>query len=163
MTFAEKKLESVMKQMKTIVLLAILCVMVPKTSAVAQEAEVRNAIVESLAAWRAADFQKLGTFYDARVRGYMLDGGMLLTGYNAAALEAAVSTGFAFSLEPRDIDIVIISPEVAASVAIVEGTITLPGGATQEGSWRYSETRVKEGGVWKVLQYHFSPLAQAEF
>ena len=152
-----------MKRLTITVLLASLCVAIPKTSAVAQEAEVRNAIVESLAAWRAADFQKLGTFYDARVRGYMLDGGMLLTGYNAAALEAAVSTGFAFALEPQDIDILIISPTVALAVAIVEGTITLPGGTTQEGSWRYSETRVKEGGIWKVIQYHFSPLAQAEF
>ena len=152
-----------MKRLKTIVLVAICFTTVPLTSAVAQEDEVRNAIVESLAAWRAADFQKLGTFYDARVRGYMLDGGMLLTGYNAAALDAAVSTGFAFALEPQDIDILIVSPAVAVAVAIVEGSITLPGGATQEGSWRYSETRVKEGGVWKVLQYHFSPLAQAEF
>ena len=152
-----------MKGLKTAVLMALCCAALPKTHLAAQEAEVRQAIVESLAAWRAADFQRLGTFYDARVRGYMLDGGMLLTGYNAEALQAAVDAGFSFSLEPQDIDILILNPTVAVAVAIVEGTITVPGGETQEGSWRYSETRVKDGSVWKVVQYHFSPLEQAEF
>jgi ketosteroid isomerase-like protein len=156
-------MERVMKGLKTAVLMALCCAALPKTHVVAQQAEVRQAIVESLAAWRAADFQRLGTFYDARVRGYMLDGGMLLTGYNAEALQAAVDAGFSFSLEPQDIDILILNPTVAVAVAIVEGTITVPGGETQEGSWRYSETRVKDGSVWKVVQYHFSPLEQAEF
>ena len=152
-----------MKRIVTIVLLVALCAVVSVQTAVAQEDEVRAAMVESLAAWSAADFQKLGNFYAAETRGYMLDGGMLITGYNAAALEMAVSAGFGFNVEPRDIDIMMVTETVAVTVAIVEGAITMPGGEVQEGSWRYSETRKLEGGVWKVVQYHFSPLSIAAF
>lgn len=152
-----------MKRFKTTILLAICSLTVPMTSVNAQEGEVRAAIVQSLAAWKAGDFQALGNFYAARTRGFMLDGGMLLSGYNPAALEAAVSAGFSFALEPHDIDIMIVGAGVAVAVAIVEGSISLPGGEVQQGSWRYSETRLKEGGVWKVVQYHFSPLTMAGF
>ena len=152
-----------MKRIMTIILLVFCCTAVSVQSAAAQEDEVRAAMIESLAAWSAADFQKLGGFYAAQTRGFMLDGGMLITGYNAAALEMAVSAGFGFNVEPRDIDIMMVTDGVVVTVAIVEGAITMPGGEVQEGSWRYSETRVKEGGVWKVVQYHFSPLTVAEF
>ena len=147
-----------MKRVKTTILLVICCVTVSIQTAAAQEEEVRAAMVESLAAWSAADFQALGNFYAAETRGFMLDGGMLITGFSAAALEAAVSAGFSFDIEPRDVDIMMVAEGVAVAVAVVEGSITLPGGAVQEGSWRYSETRVYEGGVWKIAQYHFSPL-----
>ncbi len=147
-----------MKRLKTTILLAICCLAVSFQSTNAQEDDVRAAMVASLAAWSAADFQTLGNYYIEQTRGYMLDGGMLLSGFSPAALEAAVSAGFSFQIEPRDIDILMISEAVAVAVAIVEGSISLPGGAVQEGSWRYSETRVLEGGNWKVAQYHFSPL-----
>ena len=150
-----------MKRVKTTIQMAICCVTVSIQPLVAQEAEVRAAMEESLAAWSAADFQTLGSFYATQTRGFMLDGGMLITGFSAAALEAAVSAGFGFNVAPHEIDIMMIGESAAVAVAIVEGAITMPGGAVQEGSWRYSETRVKEGRVWKVVQYHFSPLILA--
>jgi ketosteroid isomerase-like protein len=150
-----------MKRVKTTILMAICCIAVSIQSATAQEEAVRAAMEESLAAWSAADFQTLGSFYATQARGFMLDGGMLISGFSAEALEAAVSAGFGFNVEPRDVDIMMIGETAAVAVAIVEGAITMPGGAVQEGSWRYSETRVKEGGVWKVVQYHFSPLTLA--
>jgi hypothetical protein len=158
-----EELGSAMKRLKTMILLTICCATLSIQPVAAQQDAVRAAMVESLAAWSAADFQKLGSFYATQTRGFMLDGGMLITGYNAAALEMAVAAGFAFNVEPHDIDIMMVTNDVAVSVAIVEGAITLPGGALEEGSWRYSETRVLEGGAWKVVQYHFSPLSMATF
>jgi hypothetical protein len=51
---------------------------------------------------------------------------------------------------------------VAVAVAKIEGVITLPGGEIQEGPWQYSETRVLEGGTWKVVQYHFSSVPSGD-
>lgn len=130
-------------------------------TAFAQEAEVRAAMEGSLAAWRDGDFQKLATFYAANTRGFMLDGGYLITGFSVEALQAAAEMGVAFDVEPQDVDVMMFGDGVAVAAAILEGSVTLPGGAVQEGSWRYTETRVKEGGMWKVLQYHFSPLEVA--
>lgn len=142
------------------ILLMVCCMATPVQPLAAQEADVRAAMVESLAAWSAADFQRLGTFFSEQARGYMLGGSMLLTGFNPAALEAAVTAGISFDIEPRDIDIWMVAETVAVAVAIVEGVITLPGGAVQEGPWHYSETRRLEGGIWKVVQYHFSLLPE---
>ncbi len=142
----------------TTILLAICCVGISIQPTAAQEEDVRAAMVESLAAWSAADFQRLGTFFAEQARGYMPGGSILLTGFNPAALEAAVSAGMSFDIEPQDIDIRMVGETVAVAVANVEGVITLPGGVVQEGPWHYSETRVMEGGTWKVVQYHFSLL-----
>lgn len=145
-----------MRRRITTILLAYCCVGISIQPADAQEDDVRAAMVESLAAWSAADFQRLGTFFAEQARGYMPGGSMLLTGYNPGALQGAVAAGMSFDIQPKDIDIQMVGETVAVAVANVEGVITLPGGVVQEGPWHYSETRVLEGGAWKVVQYHFS-------
>lgn len=142
------------------ILLAIGCMGTSVQPAAAQEADVRAAMVESLAAWSDGDFQRLGTFFAEQTRGYMPGGSMVLTGFNPEALAAAVSAGMSFDIEPQDMDIRMLGESVAVAVATIEGVITLPGGVVQEGPWHYSETRVLEGGTWKVAQYHFSPLPE---
>ena len=144
----------------TIILLTICCMGASTQMGSAQEEEVRTAMVESLAAWSAGDFQRLGTFFAEETRGYMLGGSMLITGFNPEALQAAVSAGFSFQIEPNEIDILMVGEAVAVAVAMIEGTVTLPGGEVQDGPWQYSETRVLEEGRWRVVQYHFSPLAE---
>lgn len=150
-----------MKRKLMIISLMIGCLTVSMQSANAQEEEVRAAMEQTLAAWGAGDFETLGSYYDAHLRGFMLDGGFLITGFSVEALQAAKDAGFAFNVEPRDEDIRIVSDGVSIAVATLEGSITFPGGEPQEGSWRYSETRVKQDGTWKVVQYHFSPLTLA--
>lgn len=147
-----------MKRLITVGLMVICCSAILIQSTAAQEADVRAAMEESLAAWRNQDFETLGGFYAANTRGFMLDGGYLITGFSIEALQAAASMGVAFDVEPQEVDITMVGDGVAVAVALLEGSVTLPGGAVQEGSWRYSETRVLEGGTWKVVQYHFSPL-----
>jgi hypothetical protein len=142
----------------TIFLLTICCLGASIQPGAAQEEEVRAAMVASLEAWSAGDFQTLGTFFAEQTRGYMLGGSMLITGFNPQALEAAVSAGFSFDIEPQEIDIVLVRETVAVAVAMIEGSVTLPGGEVQNGPWQYSETRVLEEGQWKVIQYHFSPV-----
>lgn len=140
----------------TTILLAICCVGISIQPAAAQKEEVRAAMIESLAAWSAADFQKLGTFFAEEARGYMPGGSTLLIGFKPSALEAAVSAGMSFDIEPQEMDIQMVGETVAVAVASVVGVITLPGGVVQNGPWHYSETRVLEGGNWKIVQYHFS-------
>ncbi len=56
--------------------------------------------------------------------------------------------------------------QVYDSAAIVTayfvGTITFPEGVTIEGTWRYSETWIQHEGQWKIVHYHFSPLAPTQ-
>lgn len=123
----------------------------------AQEAEVRAAMTETLAAWAAGDFATFAGFYDAEARGFLLDGGMLVEGIDPAALRMGYEAGIRAEFTVRELDVRMVGG-VALSTAYLDGSITLPGGSAQSGSWRYTDARVEEGGVWKVLQYHFSDM-----
>lgn len=122
----------------------------------AQEAEVRQAIENTLDAWRAGDFATFAEFYHPDTRGFLFDGSVLLTGFNVALLTAASQAGFGADLTITEYDVKIYG-ETAVGVGYLTGTISLPTGDAIEGTWRYSETRVNDGG-WKIVQYHFSKL-----
>lgn len=124
----------------------------------AQTGDVRSAILASLAAWNNGDVKGFASYYAKDARGFNLDNGALITGVHQTMLQAAVTAGFRVHVEPRDIDIKIYG-NVAVTVAYLDGSITLPGGEPRPGTWRYSETRVKIDGIWKVVQYHISPMA----
>ncbi|MDH3292488.1 MAG: nuclear transport factor 2 family protein [Gemmatimonadota bacterium] len=121
----------------------------------AQDADVRAAMTETLAAWSAGDFDRLAEFYTADTRGFLFGGALLVRGFNPAALQAAYEAGFRATFTLRGPDIKVLG-DVAIAVAYLDGTLTLPGGEAEAGSWRYSETRVRDGGRWKIAQYHFS-------
>ena len=140
------------------ILAVVFCGIIVSLPAVqAQEEEVRAAMLATLAAWNAGDVAEFGALFGSETRGFNLDGGLLIRGFNAPALEAAISAGFGINVEPRDIDVKMYG-DAAVGVAYLDGSITLPGGMVREGTWRYSETRVKEGGTWKVVQYHISAM-----
>ena len=121
------------------------------------EQEVLAAIESQLAAWNAGDMTTFGTYYTPEVRGFNLDGGMLIVGFNSQLIEAAIQAGFKVEFTPRDIDITLLG-NTAVAVGYLDGSLSVPGSPPQEGTWRYSETRVKTDGVWRVVQYHFSTL-----
>jgi ketosteroid isomerase-like protein len=114
--------------------------------------------MRTLAAWSAGDFEGLASAYGAETRGFLFGGAALAKGFNPAALQAAYEAGFRATFEARGLDVKVMG-DAAIAVAYLDGTLTLPGGEVEAGSWRYSETRVKDGGDWKIVQYHFSKLA----
>lgn len=127
--------------------------------ATGQEAEVRTAVERTLAAWTAGDFETAAEHYDAEVRGYFLDGGALVSGFNAEALRAAFEAGVKADLSITQLD-VRVTGDVALTAGRLAGSITMPGGAPLEGAWRYTETRLRRASGWKVVQYHFSAVKQ---
>jgi uncharacterized protein (TIGR02246 family) len=119
------------------------------------DAAVRAAITETLAAWTAGDFERLARYYRPDARGFLFGGGPLAKGFNAAALQAAYETGFRATFQVRGLDVKVLG-DAAIAVAYLDGTLTMPGGEEESGSWRYSETRVRDGEHWQIAQYHFS-------
>ncbi|MDH3456274.1 MAG: nuclear transport factor 2 family protein [Gemmatimonadota bacterium] len=135
--------------------IVLVCLGVAPQTGTAQDADVRAAMTETLAAWSAGDFERLAEFYTTDTRGFLFGGALLARGFNPAALQAAYEAGFRASFTLRAPDIKVLG-DVAIAVAYLDGTLTLPGGEAETGSWRYSETRVRDGGRWKIAQYHFS-------
>ena len=135
-------------------LLLLLVAAVPNVRA--QEAEVSAAVTATLAAWAEGEYETFVGYYHADARGFFLDGGTLIQGFSAPALEAMAQAGFKADVEVRDLDVQMYG-SMAVSVAYIEGALTLPGGLVLEATWRYSETRVETDDGWKVVQFHMSP------
>ena len=136
----------------------MLAYLLTATGAAAQEAAVRGAIDETLSSWSSGDFATFATSYAADAQGFFLDGGPLIEGVDVEALQAGYDAGLRADFTLRDLQVRLVGG-VAVSSAYLDGSLTLPGGLVRSGTWRYSETRVQEGGKWKVIQFHFSDLA----
>lgn len=121
-------------------------------------AEVRMAVQATIEAWSQGDFEAFAAQYHDDVRGFFLDGTPLARGFDLATLRMAYDAGLTASVSARDMDVRVYG-QTAVVVAYLDGSINLPGGAgAVGGTWRYSETRVRVDGAWRVVQYHISNL-----
>lgn len=124
----------------------------------AQEAEIRDAILRTVAAWNSGAHEEFRSYFMPNVHGFYLDGAMLYEGLNPIEQDRAqFAAGFKPNVAARQITIHVYS-NAAVAAAYFSGTITLPGGQLLLGPWRYTETRIRDGGRWKIAQWHFSKL-----
>ena len=118
---------------------------------------MRAAVSETLAALVTNDFTTFANFFHDDARGFFVDGSAMMGGVSALAFRAAYLAGLRTHLVMRDVNVRVYG-NTAVSGALLGGSVTLPGGAVREGTWRYSDTRVLEEGTWKIVQYHISQL-----
>jgi ketosteroid isomerase-like protein len=123
----------------------------------AQEADIEVAVSETLAAVATNEFTALANFFHDDVRGFFVNGSAMIEGFSALAFRAAYLAGLRTNVVMRDLNVRVYG-NTAVSGALITGSVTLPGGAVREGTWRYSDTRVLEEGTWKIIQYHISQL-----
>ena len=125
---------------------------------VAQETEVREAILRTVAAWNSGAHEEFRAHFMPNAQGYYLDGAVLYEGLSPIEEDQALyAAGFKPNVAARQITIRIYGNSAVAA-AYFTGTITLPGGSQLQGPWRYTETRIRDGGRWKIAQWHFSKL-----
>ena len=126
----------------------------------AQEANVESVVRSTLLALSEGRYDDFIAHFDPAARGFFLDGGPLLaTGFSVDQLNMAAAAGAGVSVDIDELDSR-IHGDAAVSVAYLEGSLTLPGGVVIEGTWRYSETRIRRGGAWRIVQFHMSPLEE---
>jgi hypothetical protein len=139
-----------------LLLLAFLC---PNRPLHAQEAEVRDAVQKTVAAWNNGAIDEFRSNFLPQVQGFYLDGGVLMEGMGPVAEDkAAYAAGFKPNVVARQITIRIYG-NTAVIAAYFTGAIKLPGNQQLVGPWRFTETRIKDSGKWKTVQWHFSRLA----
>ena len=77
------------------------------------------------------------------------------------SLEQAVlnnDTGLKYNLQARDIGVRVYGNLTAVATSYAVGTITRPNGTTGQVNIRITMVWVKQGGQWKVVHRHHSPL-----
>jgi len=128
-------------------------------SARAQEAAVRAAISQTLAAVNAGESAIIANFFHQDVRGFFVDRANMIEGFSVLVARAAYLTGLQTDLTMSNLKVTVYS-NVAVSAALLQGSVTMPaGGGTVSGTWQYSDTRVLVEGTWKIVQYHISQVA----
>ena len=128
-------------------------------SARAQETDVRADVSATLAALAAGDATTFADFFHDDARGFFVSGSNMIEGISVLALRAAYLTGLQMNVVMSELNVRVYG-NTAVSGTLLQGSVTMPGGAMISGTWRYSDTRVLDEGRWKVVQYHISPLVE---
>ena len=125
----------------------------------AQEEAVRIDVAATLAALVEGEVNTFVDFFHDDVRGFFVDGSNMIEGMSGVAFRALLLTGLRTNLVARDLNVKTYG-NTAVTGGLLAGTVRLPGGATTTGTWRYSDTRVLEDGLWKIVHYHISQLVE---
>ena len=125
----------------------------------AQETDVRADVSATLAALAAGDATPFVDFFHDDVRGFFVNGSNMIEGISVLALRALYLAGLQTNVVMSELNVRVYG-NTAVSGALLQGSVTMPGGAMISGTWRYSDTRVLDERRWKVIQYHISQLAE---
>ena len=72
--------------------------------------------------------------------------------------QAAFDAGLKFNLQDRHIEVSVYGNSTAVATSYRVGTITLPNGNTVRPNNRITTVLIKQGGQWKVVHRHISPV-----
>ena len=130
-----------------------------RNPAAAQVAAIQIDVTSTLAALVEGDVDTFVDFFHDDVRGFFVDRTAMVEGMSALAFRALLLTGLQTNLVASNLDVNRYG-NTAVSTGYLTGTVRLPGGAIRTGTWKYSDTRVLEDGLWKIVQYHISPVTE---
>lgn len=119
--------------------------------------EIRQAQNAHLKAWNDGDMETYLAYTSQDLVGFDLHGDLADHARPYQSLRDLYEAGYHPHVKYRDRNLRKYG-DTAVTTAYMVGTIDEPDGSRDEGVFRYSEVRVKEDGVWKLIQYHLSPL-----
>jgi len=137
--------------------LTVVLLSVAATSALAQtpEADVTAAAKRTLDAYNRGDTTTFRAMFMPTVRGFWIDNSVLTGGDDISAPPPAGG-------EPKpNVSLRGLTVRVYGNTAVLAGYFVgtlYVGREPKNGTWRFTETRIKDGNAWKVVQFHFSLL-----
>jgi hypothetical protein len=136
---------------------AILLLLSPGSAAgQTPEAELTAAAKRTLDAYNKGDTTVFRSMFMPTVRGFWMDNSVLTGGDDISAPPPAGG-------EPKpNVSLRGLSVRVYGNTGVLAGYFVgtlYADGQAKNGTWRFTETRIKDRNTWKVVQFHFSPLA----
>lgn len=118
--------------------------------------DIKKSAERVLAAYSSGDAAKAAAFF---AEGADLFGGngRMLVDFSEDELAEAFAAGTKYDLAWRDLT-ARVHGETGITSGYIEGSVTLPDGTVIPANWRNSATWVKDGGKWKLAQFHTSDL-----
>ncbi len=133
------------------------------TVAIADDVDDVKAVVQSyFAALRAGDAGALMQLHAAVNTSFGAGGGLLETYHSAEerrnSFQATVDAGVKLNVRGRHIDVRVYGNSTAVATSYGVGTVTQPNGTTVRVNNRLTTVWVKQGGQWKEVHRHLSPV-----
>ncbi len=121
--------------------------------------DVRAAVQSFVAALNAGDAGALTRLHATANTNFGARGGLLET-YNSPEerRQAFQATRVKFNVQARHIDVRIYGSSTAVATNYGVGRITRPDGTTGQVNNRITAVLIKQGGQWKIVHHHLSPV-----
>ena len=133
----------------------------PNTADQAAEAEVKDAVMDIIAGFNSGNVDQIERRLAPRPNRFRGEGGFLTSFIDSAEVRQALQGGFKFKFEVYNLEAAVYG-DSAITTFFMQGTITPRNGAPRtEGPWRTSYFWNKQGGAWKLVHAHQSPLGGA--
>jgi ketosteroid isomerase-like protein len=146
-----------MKALTTLVVVGMLAT----TIAMADDSDdVKAAFLNLFTTLRAHDSQSMGQYYMPDYTDFGRGGGLLIrtaTPEEKAKARQALFDTVNITLQPRNVEVQVYG-NAAVVTAYLVGSITPPNGETIRVSDRRTGVWVKQGGKWKEVHMHQSPI-----
>ncbi len=124
--------------------------------------DVRAAVQSYVAALSAGDAGALTRLHATASTSFGAGGGLLATFDSLEerrnSFQATVDAGVKFNVQARHIDVRIYGSSTAVATNYGVGRVTQPNGTTVQVNNRITAVLIKQGGQWKVVHQHISPV-----
>ncbi len=148
-----------MKTLTTLLIIGMLSTVVAMADDVA---DVKEAGQRFYAALNAGDAGALMQLHASASTSFGPGGGLLETSDSVEEQrmnqQAAFDAGPKYNLQARHIDVRVYGSSTAVATSYGVGRLTFPDGTTAQPNNRITTVLIKQGGQWKVVHRHLSPL-----
>ena len=148
-----------MKSLATLLLVGIFLT----TPALAQSDEeaVKAGVLEFYSRLNQADPSYV-SFWHPNATAYARDGGLLGSDVGQrtqSAVQASFDAGLEYNVTVRNLEATVFNNDSAVTTYYTGGIVRNPaGGSIEGGSYRATMIWAKDGGEWKIIHLHISPL-----
>ncbi len=145
--------------MKTLTTLLVIGMFATAVAVADDVDDVRAALQSFVAALNAGDADALTRLHATASTNFGAPGGLLETyGSPEERRQAFQATRVKFNVQARHIDVRIYGSSTAVATNYGVGRITRPDGTTGQVNNRITAVLIKQGGQWKIVHQHLSPM-----
>jgi ketosteroid isomerase-like protein len=146
-----------MRQLITILMILVGSLVLTTAAKADDVDDVKAAVLAVDAAYNSGDVDAIAQYMHSEHSQFPPGTGLLVEGFDKERLKADFDAGFSLDITARHLGVKIYG-NTAVVTGYIEGRVTMPGGAINQPRSRFTEVWIKQGGKWKRVHIHSSPL-----
>ena len=146
-----------MRQLITILMILVGSLVLTTAAKADDVDDVKAAVLAVDDAYNRGDVDAIAQYMHSEHSRFPGGEGLLVEGFDKERLKADFDAGFKLDITARHLGVKIYD-NTAIATGYTEGSVTLADGTTNQIRSRFTEVWMKQGGKWKRVHIHSSPL-----